>query len=59
MHAKYKRDELRCRVCNEIIPIGSKRRYYCTDECRKEVLRRRGRDNMRERKMKTEKENVA
>jgi predicted nucleic acid-binding Zn ribbon protein len=56
MHAKYKRGELRCKVCNEIIPIGSKRRYYCSNECRKEVLRVRGRDNMRKRKMKMKEE---
>jgi predicted nucleic acid-binding Zn ribbon protein len=57
MHAKYTRGELRCKVCNEIIPIGSKRRYYCSNECRRVVLRVRGRETMRERSRKIKMEN--
>jgi predicted nucleic acid-binding Zn ribbon protein len=39
--AGWNRHPLYCRVCNKPIEIGSGRKYYCSDECRRVNINRR------------------
>ena len=32
---KWNRKEILCKVCGTSIPVGSRRKYYCKDECAK------------------------
>ena len=33
------RKEIRCKICNDIIPIGSRRTQYCSNECHRVAIR--------------------